>query len=128
MMSTFDELERLQKLKDAGTINEEEFKTLKAQIFVKSDPVTDDVDQEDEDEENYSHPQIIDSRYHSLYCSSDEKVILGLCGGIAHKTGMPIAAVRFIAFISLFVFVGWLYFVGLFLPKLPTKFISRSKR
>lgn len=59
----------------------------------------------------------IDDRYNSLYCSSDEKWILGLCGGIAHKFKLPVAAVRFAALWGPILF----YFVALFLPKLPTK-------
>ena len=63
----------------------------------------------------------IDQRYHSLYCSSDDRIVLGLCGGLAHKFGTPTAAMRFLVFISFFFFIGWLYLVGIFLPKLPTK-------
>jgi phage shock protein PspC (stress-responsive transcriptional regulator) len=68
-----------------------------------------------------------DDRYNSLYCSSDERIILGLCGGLAHKFDVPVAAVRFAVFLSLFVVIGWLYFVGLFLPKLPTKDVPRPE-
>jgi phage shock protein PspC (stress-responsive transcriptional regulator) len=67
----------------------------------------------------------LDERYSSFYCSSDEKKFLGLCGGLAHKFGLPLGATRFAAFLSMFVFIGWLYFVGLFLPKLPTKGVPR---
>jgi len=67
----------------------------------------------------------LDERYNSLYCSKDERIIFGLCGGLAHKFGVPVAAMRFMVFLSLFVFIGWFYFVGLFLPKLPTKGVPR---
>jgi phage shock protein PspC (stress-responsive transcriptional regulator) len=59
----------------------------------------------------------LDERYNSLYCSSDEKWIFGLCAGIAHKFKLPKAAVRFAALWGPILF----YFVALFLPKLPTK-------
>ena len=67
----------------------------------------------------------MDERYKSIYCSSDDNYILGLCGGLAHKFGLPPAAMRVIVFISLFFAVGWIYFVGIFLPKLPTKNVQR---
>ena len=67
----------------------------------------------------------LDERYDSIYCSSDDRKVLGLCGGLAHKYGLPVTAIRFAVFLSLFAMVGWLYFVGLFLPKLPTKGVPR---
>jgi phage shock protein PspC (stress-responsive transcriptional regulator) len=63
----------------------------------------------------------LDSRYSGIYCSSDDKKVLGLAGGLAHKFGLPVGAVRVLIFISLFFVVGWGYLAGLFLPKLPTK-------
>lgn len=66
-----------------------------------------------------------DERYNSLYCSKDERIIFGLCGGLAHKFNVPVAAVRFVVFLSMFFFVGFAYLVGLFLPKLPTKYLPR---
>lgn len=68
----------------------------------------------------------LDERYGSIYCSSDEKIIFGLCGGLAHKFNVPVAAVRFVVFLSMFFFVGFAYLVGLFLPKLPTKGVPRA--
>lgn len=68
----------------------------------------------------------LDERYKSIYCSSDDKFLLGLCGGLAHKFGLPSAAMRVIVFVSLFFFIGWLYLVGIFLPKLPTKNVPRA--
>ena len=70
--------------------------------------------------------RLLDERYTSLYCSSDEIVLFGLCGGLAHKFGLPAVAIRFAVFVLLFFFVGWLYFVGIFLPKLPTKGVPRQ--
>lgn len=61
------------------------------------------------------------AEYEGLYCSSDDKIIFGLCGGLAHKFGLQASIVRFIVFLSLWFFIGWLYFVGPFLPKYPTK-------
>lgn len=63
----------------------------------------------------------MDERYKSIYCSSDDKILVGFCGGLAHKFSLPSPAMRVIVFISLFFFIGWFYFVGIFLPKLPTK-------
>jgi phage shock protein PspC (stress-responsive transcriptional regulator) len=67
----------------------------------------------------------LDQRYNSFYCSSDDRKVLGLAGGLAHKFGVPSNAVRVLVFISLFFFIGWGYLVGLFLPKLPTKNVPR---
>lgn len=67
----------------------------------------------------------LDQRYSSLYCSSDERVFLGLAAGLAHKFGMPPAAMRVLVVISMFFFVGWAYLAGFFLPKLPTKTVPR---
>lgn len=60
-------------------------------------------------------------RYEGIYCSSNDKWILGLCGGLAHKLKMPVIIVRVVVFLSLFYVIGLLYFIGIFLPKLPTK-------
>ena len=63
-----------------------------------------------------------DERYRSLYCSSDDKIFLGLAGGLAHKVNLPSPAMRFILFLLFWSGLGILfYFVGLFLPKLPTR-------
>ena len=61
------------------------------------------------------------NEYEGLYCSSDDKIIFGFCGGLAHKFGLQTGVVRFAVFLSLFFFIGWFYFVGLFLPKHSTK-------
>lgn len=59
--------------------------------------------------------------YSGFYCSNDDKVILGFCGGLAHKYKMSVRTVRTLVFISFFFYIGWFYFVGLFLQKYPTK-------
>jgi phage shock protein PspC (stress-responsive transcriptional regulator) len=59
--------------------------------------------------------------YDSIYCSSDDKYVLGLCGGLSHKFGLPVALVRLIFIIASGFFIGWIYLAGFFLPKLPTK-------
>jgi phage shock protein PspC (stress-responsive transcriptional regulator) len=65
------------------------------------------------------------TRYHGLYCSTDAKVLIGLCGGLAHKFGLDVGYVRAGVFLVGF-FVIWLpYLLGFFLPRLPTKGISR---
>ena len=101
-MSIADEIAKLDHLRKSGALTEEEFKKEKARVLqgagLKRDP-----------------------RYSSLYCSQDDKVVLGLAGGLAHKFNVPSAAMRFILFLSMWFGVGFLvYLVGLFLPKLPT--------
>ncbi|MFN7812037.1 MAG: PspC domain-containing protein [Planctomycetia bacterium] len=66
----------------------------------------------------------MDSVYTGLYRSSDERVVLGVCAGIAHKWKVPLLAVRIAMVILSLFLVGWAYFVGAFLPPLPTR---RSK-
>jgi len=59
--------------------------------------------------------------YDSIYCSSDDKYLLGLCGGLSHKFGLPVAVVRLMFIFASGFVIGWIYFAGIFLPKLPTK-------
>jgi phage shock protein PspC (stress-responsive transcriptional regulator) len=65
----------------------------------------------------------LDQRYSSIYCSSDQKILLGLGGGLAHKFGLPPAAMRVILFFVPFGIVA--YIAAFFLPKLPTKGVPR---
>lgn len=66
-----------------------------------------------------------DERYGSIYCSSDQKIVLGLGGGLAHKFGIPPAAMRVILLFVPFGIVA--YIAAFFLPKLPTKGVPRPK-
>jgi phage shock protein PspC (stress-responsive transcriptional regulator) len=59
--------------------------------------------------------------YDGFYRSSDEKILLGVCGGLAHKFDIQLGLVRVLVFFSGFFFIGFLYFGGFFIPKLPTK-------
>jgi phage shock protein PspC (stress-responsive transcriptional regulator) len=67
----------------------------------------------------------LDQRYNSIYCSSDERIVFGLAGGLAHKYGLPVGVVRVLVVVSMFFAIGFAYFAGIFLPKLPTKGIIR---
>jgi phage shock protein PspC (stress-responsive transcriptional regulator) len=70
-------------------------------------------------------PAGLDERYRGLYCSSDDKILIGFCGGIAHKFGLDVGYVRAGMFLLGF-FVIWLpYLLGFFLPRLPTKGVPR---
>jgi len=64
-----------------------------------------------------------DHRYNGLYRSADDKVLLGLCGGLAHKFDAPAWVFRVIFLVTGLVFILpiILYFCGVFLPRLPTK-------
>lgn len=62
-----------------------------------------------------------DPRYLRLYRSSDERVLLGLCGGLAHRWGMPAALVRAAMLVFLALMVGVAYPFAVFLPALPTR-------
>jgi phage shock protein PspC (stress-responsive transcriptional regulator) len=65
--------------------------------------------------------QPIDPRYGWLYRSSDERMVLGVCAGLAHKWSVPMMAVRAVVVLLLPLLMGWAYFLGAFLPALPTK-------
>jgi|688.fasta_scaffold46305_4 phage shock protein PspC (stress-responsive transcriptional regulator) len=66
-------------------------------------------------------PKGTDPRYGWLYRSSDERMVLGVCAGLAHKWNVPVMAVRVAVVLLLPLLMGWAYFLGAFLPALPTK-------
>ncbi len=59
--------------------------------------------------------------YSGFYRSSDQKIILGVCGGIALKFGIQLGLVLVGFLMASLFFIGWIYFGGFFIPKLPTK-------
>jgi phage shock protein PspC (stress-responsive transcriptional regulator) len=67
----------------------------------------------------------LDERYGSIYRSSDDKIVLGVAGGLAHKFGLPVGIVRALICVSMFFWIGLVYFAGFFLPRLPTKGVPR---
>lgn len=108
-----DELEKLARLRDSGVLTDQEFETRKQQMLATAPPAV------------TSEAPLAKDGYDGVYCSSDQKIVLGLCGGLAHKLGVPVLVVRVAVFVSLWFVVGWLYFLGLFLPKLPTQNVPR---
>mgnify|MGYP006280186325 CR=1 FL=1 len=66
-----------------------------------------------------------DPRYARLYRSSDQRMLLGVCAGLAHKLQLPVLGIRVVVFLSLYVLVGWAYFLGAALPALPTKSVPK---
>ena len=76
---------------------------------------------DNQNQKNQNIPASKSGDYNGIYCSSDDKYLLGLCGGLAHKFSLPVALVRIVFFASSWFFIGWIYFAGLFFPKLPTK-------
>ena len=65
----------------------------------------------------------LDSRYNGLYRSSDQKMLAGVGGGLAHKFGVPLATVRVLL---IFIPLGIpFYIAALFFPKLPTKGVPK---
>jgi phage shock protein PspC (stress-responsive transcriptional regulator) len=68
----------------------------------------------------------IDSRCFSLYRSSDERIVFGVCGGFAHRLGMPVIVIRATMLLLCFGMVGCAYLFGVFLPALPTKNVRRE--
>jgi len=58
-----------------------------------------------------------------FYRSADDRVLLGLCGGLAHRFGLPVLGVR--AVMLLLGPVGWAYPLCWFLETRPTKAAPR---
>lgn len=54
-----------------------------------------------------------------LYRSADDRVLLGLFGGLSHRFGMPVLGVR--AIMLLLAPIGWAYPLCWFLEARPTK-------
>ena len=65
-----------------------------------------------------------------FYCSSDQKLHQGLCGGLAHRYGIPVIVVRVIVgglVLSSGFLVGLAYgSAAAALPKVPTKGVPRG--
>ena len=62
-----------------------------------------------------------DPRYDRLYRSSDERMVLGVCAGLAHKWRISVTVLRAVMVLILPLLMGWPYLLGAFLPALPTK-------
>ena len=106
-MSVTDELERLQTLRDRGTISEEEFARAKAQVL--NEPAS----------ARSASPR---SFLHQLARSRSDRVIGGVCGGLGHNTDLPSWAWRVIFCLTLLYFgAGLLIYLllWLFLPQEP---------
>jgi phage shock protein C len=62
-----------------------------------------------------------DARYLRLYRSADDRVVFGLCGGLAHRWGVPATLIRLLMLVLVCGMVGLAYPFAIFLPALPTK-------
>lgn len=62
-----------------------------------------------------------DPRYGRLYRSSDQGMVLGVCAGLAHKWNISVTPLRVAVVMLLPLLMGWAYFLGAFLPAVPTK-------
>jgi phage shock protein C len=104
-MSVAEELERLQALRDRGTISEEEFARAKAQVLDTS-----------ASSRTGSHRSFL----HQLARSRSDRLIGGVCGGLGHNTDLPSWAWRVIFCLTLLYFgAGLLIYILLwiFLPE-----------
>jgi phage shock protein PspC (stress-responsive transcriptional regulator) len=69
------------------------------------------------------------TQYSGIYRSSDEKVLLGLCGGISHRVGVAPGLARFVLVLTWFFTWSatfWIYWFALLLPALPTQHLRRD--
>jgi phage shock protein PspC (stress-responsive transcriptional regulator) len=106
-MSIAEELERLQTLRDRGTISDEEFARAKAQVL--ADPAS-------------SRPGSQRGFLHQLARSRTDRVIGGVCGGLGKNTDLPSWAWRVIFCLTLLYFgAGLVIYILLwiFLPQEP---------
>ena len=104
-MGVAEELERLQSLRDRGTISDEEFARAKAQVL---------------DESPSSRSGSHRSFLHQLARSRTDRVFGGVCGGLGHNTDLPSWAWRVIFCLTLLYFgAGLLIYILLwiFLPQ-----------
>jgi len=106
-MSIAEELERLQALRDRGTISDDEFARAKAQVL--GEPAS---------SRSASHRSFLQQ----LARSRSDRIIGGVCGGLGHSTDLPSWAWRVIFCLTLLYFgAGLLIYILLwiFLPQEP---------
>jgi phage shock protein C len=106
-MSIAEELERLQALRDRGTISDDEFARAKSQVLGESASPRAD-----------SHRSFLQQ----LGRSRSDRIIGGVCGGLGHSTDLPSWAWRVIFCLTLLYFgAGLLIYILLwiFLPQEP---------
>jgi phage shock protein C len=106
-MSIAEELERLQALRDRGTISDDEFARAKAQVLGES-----------ASSRNASHRSFLQQ----LARSRSDRIIGGVCGGLGQSTDLPSWAWRVIFCLTLLYFgAGLLIYILLwiFLPQEP---------
>jgi phage shock protein C len=104
-MSIAEELERLQTLRDRGTISDEEFVRAKAQVL-NGEPAP----------KSAAQPSFL----HQLARSRSDRVFGGVCGGLGHSTDLPSWAWRVIFCLTVLYFgAGLLIYILLwiFLPQ-----------
>ena len=104
-MGVAEELERLQTLRDRGTISDEEFTRAKAQVL--DEPAS---------TRSGSHRSFL----HQLARSRTDRVFGGVCGGLGKNTDLPSWAWRVIFCLTLLYFgAGLLIYILLwiFLPQ-----------
>ncbi len=91
-MNLADELQKLQALRDAGTLTEDEFAKAKARVLDGREPV------------QSAAPR---SSLHQLVRSQDDRWVAGVAGGLGAMTGLPTWSWRI-----LFVLTGLLHGLG----------------
>jgi phage shock protein C len=102
-MSIAEEIEKLQSLRERGTITEEEFQRAKQQVIEEASARTG------------SHSALL----HHLSRSRTDRVLSGVCGGLGEQTDLPSWAWRVIFCLTFLYFgAGFLIYLLLwiFLP------------
>jgi phage shock protein PspC (stress-responsive transcriptional regulator) len=104
-MSVSDELERLQALRDKGTLSEAEFAQAKAHVLGGTGGSA-----------SGAPPPPHQSFLHRLARSKSDCVIGGVCGGLGRHTGMPSWGWRVIFCVSAFYMgFGILFYIALWI-------------
>jgi phage shock protein C len=102
IMTVAEELERLQGLRERGSLTDQEYAQAKARVLGAA----------------AAHPGFL----HRLSLSATDRVIGGVCGGLGAHTGLPSWAWRVIFCVSvLYAGIGLLFYILLwiFIPAQP---------
>jgi phage shock protein PspC (stress-responsive transcriptional regulator) len=119
-MSLSDELEKLQALRDRGTLSEEEFARAKAQLL--GQPLPGVAGSAPHVTADSTLPSTAGTFLHRLARSRSDRLLGGVCGGLGAHTGLPSWAWRVIFCLTALYFgIGLLLYVllWLFLPLAP---------
>jgi phage shock protein PspC (stress-responsive transcriptional regulator) len=119
-MTVAEELERLQALRERGSLTDQEYAQAKARVLGDSANPPSGAAANAAPGAAAAHPGFL----HRLSLSATDRVIGGVCGGLGAHTGLPSWAWRVIFCVSvLYAGIGLLFYILLwiFIPRAPEK-------